>query len=87
MKVTVSEFEQRVIELEEIVIRIRASRYDKVENYDYQRQAAENTSVSDWLLTRILPKVGGKGVSVLNGDLQEPHGRTLLKPLRASYER
>ena len=84
---TVTEFEQRVLELEEIVIRIRAPKYSEVDNYDYRRQAAENTSVSNWLHTRIPPSIHKMGVSVLDGNLQEPHGRTLLSTLRASYKR
>ena len=84
---TVFEFEQRVLDLEEIVIRIRAPGYQEVDDYDYQRQAAGTTSVSDWLRTRIPPRILEIGVSIVDGNLREPHGRTRLSTLRASYER
>lgn len=84
---TVFEFEQRVLELEEIEIRIRAPRYTVVEDYEYQRQAAGTMSVTNWLDTRIRPAIGDIEVSIVDGNLREPHGRTLLNTLRRSYER
>ena len=84
---TVVQFENAVLRLEEIVIRIRASSNSQVENYDYQRQASGTTSVTEWLNTRILPKLGGLDVSVMDGNSQETHGRTRLSTLRDSYER
>ena len=84
---TVIEFEQRVLDLEEIVIRVRASANEEVDDYEYQRQAADTTSVSVWLQTRIMPRIRNFDVSIVDGNLHEPHGRTLLRTLRASYER
>ena len=84
---TVFEFEQRVLDLEEIVIRIRAPGHTEVDDYEYQRQAAGATSVTAWLHTRIPPSIREIGVSIVDGNLREPHGRTLLSTLRVSYER
>ena len=84
---TVFEFEQRVLELEEIEIRIRASRETDVGDYSYQRQAAGTMSVSNWLETRIRPAIDNNEISIVDGSLREPHGRTLLSTLRASYRR
>ena len=84
---TVLEFEQRVLDLEEIVIRVRASGKEEVDDYVYQRQAADSIRVSTWLHTRILPSIRNFDVSIVDGNLHEPHGRTLLSTLRASYER
>ena len=84
---TVIQFENVVLRLEEIVIRIRASSNDQVEGYDYRRQASGTTSVTEWLNTRIRPRLGGLEVSVMDGNSQETHGKTRLSTLRASYER
>ena len=83
----VGEFEQAVLELEGIVVRIRAARNEEVEAYDYQRKAGGETSVTEWLETRIHPKLGNRGISVIDGNHQEPHGRTRLRILRETYDR
>ena len=83
----VGEFEQAVFELEGIVIRIRASRSEEVKDYDYHRAASEGTSVTAWLNNRIYPKIGDLGVSVIDGNFHEPHGRTRLRVLKESYDR
>ena len=83
----VSEFEQAVFELEDIVIRIRARVGEEVDDYDYARQASGATSVTNWLYTRICPRMRGHEVSIVDGNGQTPHGRTKVETLRASYER
>ena len=82
----VDEFESRVLELEEIVIRIRAPIETEVEDYDFRRQASAHTSLSSWLETRVYPRTGNYQVSVIDGRLQHPHGRTSLQRVRESYE-
>lgn len=84
---TIEEFENAVLRLEEIVIRIRAPMQTEVETYDYERRASATSSVREWLHTRILPKVGDNSVSVLDGYGREAHGRTRLDTLRQTYER
>jgi hypothetical protein len=84
--ISVKEFEAKVLELEEIVIRVRAPSGAKVKDYDYERKAAGNQSISDWLEGRIKPLIGTYEVDVLAGDYATPHGRTKLETLRASYE-
>jgi hypothetical protein len=86
-KISVREFETKVLELEEIIIRVRAPSGTKVEDYDYERKAAGNQSISDWLDGRIKPLIGDNEVDVLDGNYATPHGRTKLETLRASYER
>jgi hypothetical protein len=86
-KISVKEFETKVLELEEIIIRVRAPSGTKVEDYDYERKAAGNQSTSDWLDCRIKPLIGDHEVDVLDGNCATPHGRTKLETLRASYER
>ena len=82
----VDEFERRVLELEEIVLRIRASVDTEVDDYDYERQASGGTSVTYWLQKRITPRLHGLQYSIVDGRYQHPHGRTSLQRLRESYE-
>jgi len=84
--ISVAEFEAKVLEREEIVIKIRAPAKTKVADYDYDRKAAAGSSVSEWLETRIKPKISGNEVEVISGKYAVPHGRTKLETLRKSYE-
>lgn len=84
---TVEEFERAVFELEDIRLVVRAPRSAHVGDYDYERRAAGNASVTEWLDQRIRPLVGTYDVAVLNGDGATPNGRTKLETLRATYAR
>ena len=84
--ISVAEFEGKVLDKEEIVIRIRAPSGTQVEDYDYERKAAGNQSVTDWLDGRVRPLIKGHEVVVIAGDYAAPHGRTKLETLRAGYE-
>ena len=86
-KISVAEFEAKVLEQEEIVLKVRAPAGTKVEDYDYSRKAAGNKSTTDWLEGRVKPCLDGNEVVVIDGDYSTPHGRTKLNTLRASYER
>lgn len=81
----VDEFEKAVWEIDKIRIRIRAPVGKQIGDYGYRNWAAQTTSVTNWLATRITPKLNGHEVSVIAGDFSEPHGATYLKTLRASY--
>lgn len=86
-KISVKEFEAKVLEKEEVVIRVRAPSSAKVDDYEYERKAAGNQSTTDWLEGRIKPLLGDYEVDVLAGDYATPHGRTKLETLRSSYEK
>jgi len=86
-KISVAEFEGKVLAKEEIVIRIRAPSGTKVDDYDYERKAAGNQSTTDWLEGRVRPLIDGNEVVVVGGDYATPHGRTKLETLRSSYEK
>ncbi|MBY0431372.1 MAG: hypothetical protein K2Q10_09250 [Rhodospirillales bacterium] len=83
---TVDEFEDAVYELEEIRIVVRISKNTIVSDFKYERKAAANTSVTQWLEARIKPLLNGVQVAVVSGNGTTPHGRTKLETLRASYE-
>lgn len=85
--ISVAEFEAKVLEQEEIVIRIRAPAGTKVSDYTYERKAAGTQSTTDWLEGRIKPLLNGNEVVVVDGEYATPHGRTKLERLRKSYEK
>ncbi len=86
-EISVVEFEAKVLEKEEIVIRIRAPAGKKVSDYVYERKAAGSQSITDWLDGRIRPLIGSHEVAVVDGAYTTPHGRTKLDRLRSSYEK
>jgi hypothetical protein len=83
--VTPAEIEQAVFDLEEVRIVIRAPKREALNDFDYDRKAAGNTSITDWLDQRIRPLVGDHQVVVVDGTGALPHGRTKMDKLRASY--
>jgi hypothetical protein len=86
-QISVSEFEAKVLEIEEIVIRVRAPSSAKVLDYEYERKAAGKQTITDWLDSRVRPLIGANEVSVIGGAYISPHGRTKLETLRSSYEK
>ncbi|NJD06069.1 MAG: hypothetical protein FIA97_06175 [Methylococcaceae bacterium] len=86
-QISVAEFEAKVLEQEEIVIKVRAPSGAKVSDYKYERKAAGSQSTTDWLEGRIKPLLSGHEVVVIDGDYTTPHGRTKLDRLRKSYEK
>ena len=86
MAMTPAEIEDSVMKMDEIRIVIRAPSNAKLGDYIYQRKAADNASVVEWLDQRIRPIVSGHDVVVIDGNGASPHGRTKLATLRATYE-
>lgn len=86
-QITVRALEEKILEIEEIVVCIRAPSSAMVDDYVYERKAAGTSSVTDWLDGRIKPLLNGKEVIVINGDYTPPHGRTKLSTLRSGYEK
>ena len=87
MPITVRELEAKILEIEEVVVIVRASASAPVGDYDYERKAAGNTSVSDWVEQRVRPLIDGKEFIIISGEYSHPHGRTKLSTLRDSYEK
>ena len=85
-KVSTSELEKQIFEKEEIKVVIRADRSSQFDPYNYQRKAAANTSISDWIETRLKPIIGDKEFEIIKGDGNSPHGRTAIEKVRASYK-
>ncbi|PHR19263.1 MAG: hypothetical protein COA37_17690 [Hoeflea sp.] len=86
-QITVREFEEKVLAIEEIAILLRASTNELVEDYTYQKKASREASVTEWLDTRIKPLIGDIQPAVIDGEYRQPHGRTRLERLRNSYDK
>ncbi len=84
---TPGDIEQAVFELEEVRIVIRAAPNTVLDDYNFVRKAADNSSLNEWLEQRIRPIIRGNSVVVVDGSGNVPHGRTKMATLRASYER
>jgi hypothetical protein len=81
------EFEQAVFDLEEVRIVVRADPNADLGDFEYDRKAASNASITDWLEQRIYPLTGEYYVVVVDGSGARPHGRTKMEKLRSSYAR
>jgi hypothetical protein len=81
----VVDFEQRVWELEHLRIVVRSDRQDEVEDYDYKNAANENWRTAEFVKNRVVGRVGGREVTVIQGDGKLAHGNVLLYALRKSY--
>ena len=82
---TVHEFENKVWEVDTIRIIIRDRKTRRVSAYKQKNAAKENWNVTGYLKNRISPLIGDREVVVLDGKGKIPHGRTLLKTIRFSY--
>jgi len=83
----VREFEDAVWAVERVRIVIRSRANSVVDDYDYERASQDTWRGNQLLGNRIIPKVGNRDVVVLQGDGEQPHGRVILRTLRASYKR
>ena len=85
-KVSASELERQIFEKEEIKVVIRAPRSQMFNSYDFQRKSASNTSISEWLETRIKPLLEDSEIEIIKGDGSSPHGRTNIENVRNIYK-
>jgi hypothetical protein len=85
-KVSISELERQIFEKEEIRVTVRDGSGALVDPYPYERKEADSTSLSKWLERRVQPLVGNREIVVSNGQGIQPHGRTQVEKVRASYK-
>jgi hypothetical protein len=82
----IKELEEKVWDQDRIRIVIRNSSTANVKAYMHRNAAQENWSVSKFIQSRIQNLLGDETeIVVLSGDGKQPHGRTLLKTIRESY--
>lgn len=82
---TVQELEQQVWEQDKVRIIVRDRATSTVREYERRNKAKEGWSITGFLTSRIFPLVSNREVVVVDGKGNVPHGRTLLKTLRESY--
>jgi hypothetical protein len=80
-----ADFEQKVWDVENIRIVVRADENDEVRDYNYKKSATETWTTNEFLKNRIEPRVGSKKVVVIKGDGQKSRGGVKLRNLRATY--
>lgn len=82
---TIQEIEDKIWEVEGIRVVIRGPENQAANVYDYQNAAQETWSITKLIDSRIQPCVPGVEIMVIQGNGEEPHGRTLLKNVRGTY--
>jgi hypothetical protein len=82
---TVQELENKVWQQDGIRIIIRDRSTAKTKDYNQKYAAQEKWSITKFLNKRISPLVKDKEIVVLYGNGEMPHGGTLLKTIRQSY--
>ncbi len=80
------EFEEAVLRIEEVLVRVRAPVNTEVGDYDFERKASRNMTVTQWVATRLSPRLGDLEVAIIDGSFTHPHGRTKIETLRSSYD-
>jgi len=81
----VYEFEQKVWDIDHLRLVIRAARSEVVDDFHWVNAADENQTLVGYRNTRVVPKIGNREFSFVNGQGREPGGGILVKNLRASY--
>ena len=84
-KVSATDLERQIFENEEIKVVIRCSKETLFDEYNYDRKAAVNTSITDWYNTRLKPIIGNYDADIIDGYGTNPHGRTGIEKVRNSY--
>jgi|TARA_R100000501_G_scaffold2927_2_gene6802 hypothetical protein len=82
---TIEEFEQKIWELEGIRVIVRGAENTQVQSYNYKNAVSGGWSTTKWLSSRVLPKLDGNEVIVIQGNGEEPNGRTLVRNVKDSY--
>lgn len=83
----VKAFEEKVLEIEGIVIIIRCDTNTEVPNYPYNRSLAGKYTTTQFKEIRLSHLLPGHEYIILGGDLKEPHGNMRLDTLRDSYKK
>lgn len=83
--VSATELERQIFDLEEIKVVIRCPRNTEFTPYDYARKAAINTSITEWYNKRLKPIIGDCDADIIDGNGNNPHGRTNIENVRNSY--
>lgn len=83
----VNKFEEAVWQKDGVRVVVRTPEGANVLDYKNTNAAADTLSVTKYLKNRILPRVEPFTATVVLGDGTIPHGRTLLRGVRKTYEK
>ena len=86
MTMTAYEFEEAVWELDRIRIVIRADWNDEVEDYNYDYADGERRTLTDFLRTRVRPRINGLSVGAIDGSGTWVNGGRQLRNIRNTYQ-
>lgn len=86
-KITVRAFEEKVSDVEGVVLIVRAAPDTLVDDYDYSNKAAGNTTIRGWLDVRVKPVLGELPFVIIDGDYAKPHQAQKMETLRSRYEK
>ena len=85
-KISATDLERQIFEKEEIKVVIRAKKNTEFDEYNFDRKASVNTSITDWYNTRLKPILGENyDADIIDGFGNNPHGRTKIENVRNSY--
>jgi len=82
---TIRELESKIWDQDGVRIVIRDHSNRSVDQYPQRNAAQGNWRITQYLENRIQRLVKGREVVVVDGSGKVPHGGTLLKTLRESY--
>ncbi len=83
----VTEFEKRVWEVDGLRVVVRAPHKAIVQDFTWVNGADRGMRLTEYLNTRIYPRINPYEANVVTGDGSLPHGGTLVGKVRQSYER
>jgi hypothetical protein len=81
-KVSISKFEEQVLGVEGLTIRVWGEKTKEVLEYPYVRRAAGSISILELLKSRIWPCTGDLSVDVYDSKMGTPHRGTVLDNVR-----
>ena len=86
---TPAEIEYAISTLELIRVVIRRKRNERIyeKNYDFERKFSNNSSIRDWIETRLRPIIGDDEVEAIDGYGAIIPLHTKMQKLRESYRR
>lgn len=82
---TIEQFEEAIWEVDGLRVVVRAKANVDIGEYDRVNASNERWSVTQWLESDRLQGLQGHEIIVIGGNGEEPHGKTLLRTVRASY--
>ena len=85
-KITAREFVEKVEQLEGITFSLWTDPKTEVDDYNYKKKIAGNSTIADWIDGRIKSKIGDIPVRIIDGKHATPHRGQKMDTLRSSYD-